>query len=665
MKFVGLDIGTTSITGLVYSLEHKMVLCSITEECDTRISGHLEAWEKLQDPEVIWASISRIIEELILTEEDIIGIGLSGQMHGILYTNNSGQHVSPLYTWQDGRAGQINGDGLSYSRKLSALTGYSVPAGYGLATHYYNLQHGLVPDTAVSLCTIADYVALRLTGSTIPVADATQAAAIGCYSFSKEDFDYTAIRQAGIEPGMLPKIVPSSTLAGYTQGGIPVYSSLGDNQASFLGSVPFPGQSVLVNIGTGSQLSALLPDGEPNTSEMETRPFPGGGRLVVGAALSGGKSYALLEQFYRDVIRSYTGEEPGEIYSFMEQLLNSGSPPAQGVAVNTQFLGTRSDPEMRGSIGQITLDNFTPANLAHGFLQGMADELYAFYEALIRAGNISYSSIIGSGNALRLNDTLREKVSMTFGLPFAFSLSLEEAAVGAALCAAVGSGSILSFREAGQYIELAHPEVSATRVPEADRQRLMDIYGLSAQPEEPLPALTKQISTLKVSYSASEDIQDEEEASAASYRIMLQPGVSIGPLFLGMTQSELERAGADFPVYFRAEYDHAGFAAFIEIANPWEHGYCIYASEDLFRTPAAELTARLDLTIPYERSHTDNNTLYTVPELGFTLWRSGTLTEADLLTEEYLALPADIYEDEKRYLFFESLAVFPAVRPET
>ncbi|MNC29756.1 hypothetical protein D3C75_780190 [compost metagenome] len=193
----------------------------------------------------------------------------------------------------------------------------------------------------------------------------------------------------------------------------------------------------------------------------------------------------------------------------------------------------------------------------------------------------------------------------------------------------------------------------------------MDIYGLSAQPEEPLPALTKQISTLKVSYSASEDIQDEEEASAAPYRIMLQPGVSIGPLFLGMTQSELERAGADFPVYYRAEYDHAGFAAFIEIANPWEHGYCIYASEDLFRTPAAELTARLDLTIPYERSHADNNTLYTVPELGFTLWRSGTLTEADLLTEEYLALPADIYEDEKRYLFFESLAVFPAVRPET
>lgn len=311
MKFIGLDIGTTSITGLVYSLEHKMVLCSITEECNTEVPGRHQEWERLQDAEVIFECAGRILEELIQTEENVLGIGLTGQMHGIVYTDNSGRHVSPLYTWQDGRAGLLGADGLSCAGMLSALTGYTVPSGYGLATHYYNLQHGLVPDTAVSFCTIADYVALRLTDSTTPVTDATQAAAIGCYSFLTEDFDYAAIERAGIDPGMLPRIVPSGTLAGHTPGGIPVYSSLGDNQASFLGSVPFPERSVLVNIGTGSQLSALFPEGEYTIPGIELRPFPGGGRLAVGAALSGGRSYALLEGFYREVIRSYTGEEPG------------------------------------------------------------------------------------------------------------------------------------------------------------------------------------------------------------------------------------------------------------------------------------------------------------------------------------------------------------------
>ncbi|WP_342566167.1 FGGY family carbohydrate kinase [Paenibacillus sp. FSL R7-0345] len=458
MKFIGLDIGTTSITGLVYSLEHKIVLCSITEESDARISGRQEEWEKLQDPEVICKVIGRILEELLQTEDDIMGIGLTGQMHGILYTGDIGHAVSPLYTWQDGRAGLPWDGDITYAQKLSGLTGYSVPPGYGLAAHYYNLQQGLVPASAVSFCTIADFVALQLTGGTTPVVDATQAAAIGCYSFSMGDFDYDAIEQAGIETGMLPVVVPSGTLAGHTPDGLPVYCSLGDNQASFLGSVPSPEQSVLINIGTGSQLSALLPDGEYDIEGMEMRPFPGGGRLAVGAALSGGKSYALLEQFYRDVIRKFTGEEPGEIYSFMERLLDNSVPSPQSLTVNTQFLGTRTHPELRGSIGQISLDNFTPANLAHGFLQGMADELYAYYEALTRVTGNVYTFIIGSGNALRLNNVLCGKVRTVFGLPFAFSLSIEEAAVGAALCAAAGNGCIPSFREAGQYIGLDQPE---------------------------------------------------------------------------------------------------------------------------------------------------------------------------------------------------------------
>ncbi|MNE60295.1 hypothetical protein D3C80_1554320 [compost metagenome] len=88
----------------------------------------------------------------------------------------------------------------------------------------------------------------------------------------------------------------------------------------------------------------------------------------------------------------------------------------------------------------------------------MVEELFAFYKALIRVTGNSYTFIIGSGNALRLNHVLCEQVGKAFGMPFAFSLSIEEAAVGAALSAAAGGGFITGFREAGQYIGVDQPE---------------------------------------------------------------------------------------------------------------------------------------------------------------------------------------------------------------
>ncbi|WP_054940520.1 sedoheptulokinase [Paenibacillus ihuae] len=626
MKFIGLDIGTTSITGLIYDLEQKTVVYSVTEDSGTGTQEHREEWERLQDPESIIKRTSQILERLYSREKEISGIGLTGQMHGIVYTDSRGQHVSPLYTWQDGRAGLPIEDGSSYAQKLSETTGYTVAPGYGLATHYYNIQNGLVPAAAVSFCTIADYAALRLTGSRLPLIDPTQAAGIGCYSFDAGGFDYGAIERAGIHTGLLPQVVSSGTVIGTTSSGIPVYCSLGDNQASFLGSVPVPDESVLLNMGTGSQLSVLLPDGEYQLEGMEIRPFPGGGRLVVGAALSGGKSYALLEHFFRELITAYTGEAPGKLYSFMEQLLSDGETAGTELTVNTQFLGTRTNPEVRGSIGQISLDNFTPARLAHGFLQGMIDELYAFYTTLTCLTGSAFKHMIGSGNALRANAVLCAKAQSTFKLPLALSYSPEEAAVGAALYAAVGAGGVESFTEAGQYIGLELPADPRPVVPEADKQRLIKLYGLTSHKD----------------------------------KIKVTPGASIGPLRLGMSRSEIEAEGADFPVFYKAEYDPEGLANFIEIANPEEEAFCMFGETDLFRTPASELIEILDRISPYARDHAETGCTYAFPLLGFTLWRSIALTEADLLTDEYLSLPPDIYEDEKRRLYFESVSVYPA-----
>lgn len=461
MITVGLDIGTTSISGLLYDLEKQTVLHSLTEAQASRPFSLDQEWERLQDPERIVQQVEGILGRLLVLQPEAAAIGLTGQMHGIVYVDRNGRAVSPLYTWQDGRAGQpCEGTGsLTYAQQLSALTGYAVAPGYGLATHYYNLCRELVPERAVYFCTIADYIAMRLTDTSLPQMDATQAAGIGGFNLHTGDFDRAAVRQAGIDASLLPQVVPSGTAVGITPQGIPVYASLGDNQASFLGSVPQPEESLLLNIGTGSQLSAWMPGCVKVPSAMEVRPYPGGGVLMVGAALSGGKSYALLEGFFRQLIAAYTGEAPTDVYGLMSKLLSEQVPGSGSteLTVNTRFLGTRADPDKRGSIEGISLDNFTPGGLAHAFLQGMIDELHGFLKELEQQGTQTFSRLIGSGNALRNNPVLCTKAEAAFGLPLTLGRHTEEAAVGAALCAAVGSGAIRGFSEVGAYFGTERP----------------------------------------------------------------------------------------------------------------------------------------------------------------------------------------------------------------
>ncbi len=451
VKYVGLDIGTTSICGVVYDVGHGE-LSSVVIETNRAGQGGGYPWERVQDPEVIWRQAETVIRQLLQKHPDIGGIGVTGQMHGILYLDELGRAVSPLYTWQDQRGTERLHHG-TYAERLSELTGYTLATGYGLVTHFYNRMNHLIPPSACCICTISDYIVMKLAGNQDPLIDPTHAAGIGCYSAEKQDFDSEALERAGIKRSWLPSVRASGTKAG-SSGGVPVYVSLGDNQASFLGSVKDIHHSVLLNIGTGGQLSIYdLHEGRTVPEGMEARPFPGGGRLLVGSSLCGGKAYALLEQFFRKVISSYTGEpvSAGQVYAWMERAASeASSSSSNNLTVNTQFLGTRQDPGQRGQIGNISVDNFFPGPLIDGFNRGMVEELHAYFERLPGVIRHSVNSLVGAGNAIRNNERLRDEAARRFGLRMHVSQYAEEGAVGAALSAAVGLGEIESFELAGQ-----------------------------------------------------------------------------------------------------------------------------------------------------------------------------------------------------------------------
>ena len=229
-RTVGLDIGTTSISAVLRDTETGAVLAVRSVPNDTALPA-LHPWEHIQDPEKIWQKAAALAEELDAGNTDAIGV--TGQMHGILYTDRDGLAVSPLYTWQDGRAGEGE---PSACDEIREKTGYAVSPGYGLATHLALLRAGEVPETAVSLCTVMDYVVMRLCRRTKPVTHATNAASLGLYRMDTDVFDRQAAGLLGMDTAMLPETTGKCRIAGQWRG-VPVAVAIGDNQAAFLGSV--------------------------------------------------------------------------------------------------------------------------------------------------------------------------------------------------------------------------------------------------------------------------------------------------------------------------------------------------------------------------------------------------------------------------------------------
>ena len=424
---LGIDIGTTTISAAVADMDaHCQIACYTLPNKSTVKTN--ESYRHEQDAAWIADKLSQFLESVIGAFPGICSIGVTGQMHGIVYTDKAGNAVSPLYTWQDARAAQIEADGRSYTQHILDKTGYTVMPGYGFATHYYNDRNGLVPEIAVNLCTIGDYAVMRMTGSTRPLLHASNAASLGFFEDKTGTFDRVALEKIGLSADFLPDVAVGEPVAGFYHG-IPVTVALGDNQAAFFGSVRDEQNDLSVNYGTGSQISLCVNATFPMPRlPLERRPYIEGRALLNGSALCGGRAYALLEKFIRAVREADT-----EQYDFLNTLAEKGLSAENPLEVRTTFCGSRKDPSLRGSIENIGEDNFTPEALACGVLQGMVDELYALYR---QSGVELHGRLIASGNAVQKNPTLCRLLSAHFGMPLLLPALREEAAFGAALAAA-------------------------------------------------------------------------------------------------------------------------------------------------------------------------------------------------------------------------------------
>lgn len=428
MYSIGIDIGTTSICAVLMNNQTGEIVCSSVCQNNSFIETD-KNWEKIQDILKIEEKVLEAIEGVIMNKGSgaIDSIGISNQMHGILYHDVDGNAVSPLYIWQDERGNLPYKDGKTYAQYLGSF------AGYGLVTDFYNRENSLVPQNATGVCTIGDYIAMKLTGRKTALMHITNAASFGCFDIAENKFT--------LDNGMLPEVTADFATVGEWNG-MKVSVAVGDNQASFIGSVGV--NAPLLNVGTGSQISYL--NSEPVIGEgVESRPYDGKRYLIVGAALCGGRAFSMLERFFASVVEMATGEKCASLYKQIDKMLETKT--QTDLVADSRFCGTRANPEIRGGFSNMSQDNFTAGDMAVAMLYAIAGELRNMY-----AGDKT-EQIVCSGNGIRKNMALQKVVSEMFEAEIKIPLYEEEAAYGAALTSLVAIGNAANIDEAQKLIK--------------------------------------------------------------------------------------------------------------------------------------------------------------------------------------------------------------------
>lgn len=436
MGVLGIDLGTTTVSVVMMDEESGAILGSRTVAHHSFLEGHIPQ-SKIQDPNRMYEVVQQAMAEL----SDEFGtpscIGLTGQMHGMLYVNSQGQAVSPCYIWQDGCGNLPMENGETYASYLRKAGG-AASAGFGLTTHFYLQKNGMIPPEASKMVTVCDYAGMKLCASARAVIARDMAASWGCFDLREGKFLTAQMEELGVDTAYLPELMETHGILGHTPEGIPVIVSLGDNQASVLGSVTDLCDTVLINIGTGSQVSLGTEVYHDVSGSIELRPCVEGTSLLVGSGLCGGRAYAMLEQFYREVSG---GDEAlyGRMAQQAQQFRDQYGPDAAW-KVRTTFSGTRSDPQQRGSITGIGVENFHPGAMTLGIISGILEELHEMYVEMCHATGRKATRLVGSGNGLRKNKLMQQLAEEVFGMKLEIPLYQEEAAYGAALYALAATG---------------------------------------------------------------------------------------------------------------------------------------------------------------------------------------------------------------------------------
>jgi xylulokinase len=443
--FLGVDVSTTATKALLIDDSGTVVGVAVSEYA---YETPRPLWAE-QDPDLWWqatvSSVRQVLAQAGIDADQVRGVGLTGQMHGLVLLDAAGRVLRPAILWNDQRTGaqcQEIRDRLGRERLIQitgndALTGFTAPKILWVREHepevYARAAHILLPK---------DYVRYRLTGQF--ATDRAGGSGTILFDLARRDWSPEVLDSLEIRAGWLPRTYEGPEITGMLsaaaaqdtglEAGIPVVAGGGDQAAGAVGAGAVEPGVVALALGTSGVVfaSTARPVVEPEGRlHAFCHAVPGRWHLM-GVMLSAAGSL----RWYRDTVA------PGTDFDALLQPAADVPPGSEGLLFLPYLTGERTpypDPLARGAFVGLTVRH-TQAHLTRSVLEGVAFGLRDSFELMRSAGlsDIAQVRITGGGAKSAL---WRQILADVLDSELVTVNTTEGAAYGAALLAATGTGA--------------------------------------------------------------------------------------------------------------------------------------------------------------------------------------------------------------------------------
>ncbi len=418
-----------------------------------------------QDPALWWAAaqvaIPRALAAARLTGADVVAVGLTGQMHGLVLLDGADEVIRPAILWNDQRTAAecdairaaLGPAHLVEVTGNDALTGFTAPKLAWVRAHepdnWARAAHVLLPK---------DYVRLRLTG--VHAMDKAGGSGTILFDLAARGWSPEMLAALGINPAWMPPtfegpevtgaVTAAAAAATGLRPGTPVVAGGGDQAANAVGvGAVVPGR-VAMSVGTSGVTFATTdaPLYEPaGRVHAFCHAVPGRWHLM-SVMLSAAGSL----RWFRDTLA------PGAAFGDLAAAAGEVAPGSDGLLFLPYLSGERSphpDPLARGAFVGLTLAH-DRRHLTRAVMEGVAFGLRDGLDLMVAAGMQRPSQILGSGGGTA-SPVWRQILADVLGAAIATPTTTEGAAYGAAVLAAVGAGWFASVEAAADALVRATP----------------------------------------------------------------------------------------------------------------------------------------------------------------------------------------------------------------
>ena len=458
---LGIDLGTSGTKTVLFDTEGAVVASALEEY---PMYQPQNGWAE-QDPADWWNAakntIRTVLEKSGADPAAVRGLGISGQMHGLVMLDENGRVLRRSIIWCDQRTAEecreitekVGAQRLIAITANPALTGFTASKILWVRNHepelYARCRHILLPK---------DYVRYMFTGQfATEVSDASgmQLLDVPNRCWSKE-----VLEKLEIDESLLAKVYESPEVTGYVTGeaaaltglaeGTPVVGGAGDNAAAAVGTGVVESGKALTTIGTSGVVFAhsdsvtIDPQGRVHTFCAAVP----GCWTVMSCTLAAGLSLKWFrDNFCREEIQAASGmgKDP---YVLMDQEAERVPIGANRLVYLPYLMGERSpklDPECRGVFFGLSAIH-TKYDMLRAVMEGV---IYSQRECLdiLRGMGVVSSEMIACGGG-GTSPLWRQMMADVYGLPVKTSASKEGPALGVAILAGVGAGVYASVPEA-------------------------------------------------------------------------------------------------------------------------------------------------------------------------------------------------------------------------